>query len=266
MSAAEARFREAYAEHRAAEGRGYRGADLFALPYLTTGRFARQWAVRARSFDAFLNYVVVPAAVEARRPLDILDIGAGNGWLSRQLGRQGHRAVALDIRDDAVDGLGAAEPFLRENGSILQRVAGSFDALPLRDRSFDIAIFNASLHYATDLRIVLAEAAEVVRPGGALVVLDSPFYGREKDGVAMTREKHGASVARFGARADILLSVPFIEFLTEKRLADASTGLRLEWRRRRVRYPVWYELRPLVARLRGRRQPSRFDLWVSKVP
>ena len=33
----------------------------------------------------------------------------------------------------------------------------------------------------------------------------------------------------------------------------------------RVAYPMWYELRPLVARVRGRRVPSRFDLWESSV-
>ena len=47
--------------------------------------------------------------------------------------------------------------------------------------------------------------------------------------------------------------------------AAASRGLGLAWRRHRVRYPLWYELRPLVARLRGRRAPSRFDLWEATV-
>ena len=38
------------------------------------------------------------------------------------------------------------------------------------------------------------------------------------------------------------------------------------WRRHRVLYPLWYELRPLVARLKRRRRPSRFDLWTARVP
>jgi hypothetical protein len=48
-------------------------------------------------------------------------------------------------------------------------------------------------------------------------------------------------------------------------LRDASAPLGLVWRRRRVGYPLWYELRPLVARLRGHRAPSRFDLWTAEV-
>jgi hypothetical protein len=38
------------------------------------------------------------------------------------------------------------------------------------------------------------------------------------------------------------------------------------WRRHRVRYPLWYELRPLAAALRGARKPSRFDVWTAQVP
>jgi hypothetical protein len=60
-----------------------------------------------------------------------------------------------------------------------------------------------------------------------------------------------------------LLAPDFIEYLTEERLRAA---LGFEWRRHRVWYPLWYEMRPVVARLRGRRRPSRFDLWECVVP
>ena len=82
----------------------------------------------------------------------------------------------------------------------------------------------------------------------------------------MVAEKHRESYHRFGERADDLLALPFVEFLTRERLAAASRGLGLSWRRHRVRYPLWYELRPLVARLRRRRLPSRFDMWEAVVP
>ena len=56
------------------------------------------------------------------------------------------------------------------------RVAGDLEALPLRARSFDAVVAAASLHYAVDVRAVLAEAARVLRPGGVLIVADSPVY------------------------------------------------------------------------------------------
>jgi SAM-dependent methyltransferase len=260
MTGQTAQFCAAYASHRAAEGHGLSGDALFALPYLTSGPLARQWRVRARSFDAFVRIVLRPA----RRPLALLDLGAGNGWLCRRVARMGHQAVALDIRDDAVDGLGAARPFLDEAPNLFECLVASFDEMPLETGRFDVTLFNAALHYSRDLRHTLAEALRVTRPGGTLVILDSPFYARNTDGVAMVAEKKASGAARFGAGAELLLAPDFIEYLTAERLADAAPALR--WKRHRVRYPLWYELRPLFARLKGRRTPSRFDLWTAQVP
>jgi SAM-dependent methyltransferase len=260
------RFAEDYAAHRQAEGRGHAGDELLALPDVRSGPLAKQWAVRARTFEAFRAQVVRPMATFVGSPLKVLDLGAGNGWLSYRVALEGHYATALDIRDDRVDGLGASLPFLDRTGGRMRIAVASFEAVPATDASFDIAVFNASLHYATDLAAVLAEGARVVRPGGRLAILDSPFYRREADGEAMVAQKTAEAARRFGPRAATLMSLPFIEFLTRERLAAASEPLGLTWRRSRVSYPLWYELRPLKARLAGARTPSRFDLWTGVRP
>jgi len=255
------RFREQYAAHRASEGRGQSAVDARTLPYVTEGALVRQWAVRARSFEAFQRHVLRPlqrrADVYATGALRVLDLGAGNGWLAHRATRAGAEALALDVRDDGVDGLGAAP---RE--SSIARVVASFEAIPLCDASFDVAVFNASLHYAEDLRRALGEARRVVRPAGRVVVLDSPFYRSAKDGDAMLRAKRQDAQRRFGDRAEALMALAVVEYLTRERLAEASRGLGLgPWRRHRVLYPLWYELRAVRAALRGARPPSRFDVW-----
>lgn len=254
-------FRE-YAQHRADEGRALRGEELRSLPYLRRKPLARQWAVRAKSFEVFVRTVV--GSLAARGALDMLDLGAGNGWLCYRLACSGHRAVALDIRDDDIDGLGAATDLLSHSVGKFHCVRASFEILPFADRSFDVSIFNASLHYATELGRVLAEAVRVTRPGGMLAILDSPFYTCERDGERMVAEKHSLAAAQFGARSEVLTSQRFIEFLTRQRL-EAALGC-LSWSRHRVRYPLWYEMRPLLARLGGNRRPSRFDVWSARVP
>jgi len=244
-------FRNEYADHRAAEGRAHIGADLASLPYLRSGPLARQWTVRAHSYEALLRHVIEPMLAQLDRPLDILDLGAGNGWLSHRLARRGHECIAIDVRDDRVDGLGAATELL-SRASFAPLVA-SFDAVPLPGQVADLAVFNASLHYARDLSEVLGEAIRLVRMGGFIAVVDSPFYDRIEDGEAMVREKRATpGLATFDC----------IAFLTRDRLEAASP---LAWRRHRVRYPLWYELRPLLARLRGARRPSRFDIWTAQV-
>jgi len=261
MMATTSEFYAAYARHRAAEGRAYTGAALRSLPYLRTGPLATQWQVRARSFEAFVRHVLRPTGAGRLR---VLDLGAGNGWLCNRLAGLGHEAVALDIRDDTIDGLGAAAEFQADAASAFGRVVSSFDELPFESGRFDVAVFNASVHYARELGRVLSEAVRVTRRGGVLVILDSPFYARDGDGKAMVDEKRARGAETFGASAGVLLSLGLVEYLTRARLSAASPDL--TWSRRRVLYPLWYELRPLLARLRGRRPPSRFDLWMARVP
>jgi SAM-dependent methyltransferase len=259
-------FGAAYARHRQAEGRDYSGDDLAMLPYVRSGPLARQWAVRARTFEAFMRNVLRPERRRLDRRLTLLDLGAGNGWLSHRVASDGDDAIALDIRTDAIDGLAAAETLAHRVVGQMRCVTGSFQSIPLPNDQADIAVFNASLHYATDLNVALAEAARVVRGNGCLAIMDSPFYSSGPDGCAMVAEKHAQAASRYGDAAGVLLGPPFIEFLTRARLANASREFGLHWQRRRVSYPLWYELRPLIARLTGRRQPSRFDLWVARLP
>jgi SAM-dependent methyltransferase len=252
-------FRREYAGHRA--GEGYGALDPRTLPYVASGPLARQWAVRARSWEAFVRGVFRPARqradVRAAGPLRLLDLGAGSGWLAHRAALDGAAALALDVRDDRVDGLGAAPP-----GSPMERIVASFEAIPLRDDAFDVVVFNASLHYAEDLPAALREASRVARAGGRVVVLDSPFYRTAEHGEAMVAEKRREAGRRFGERSGALLAPAFVEYLTPQRLADASRGTTLgPWRRHRVWYPLWYELRRARALIRGERTPSRFDLW-----
>jgi SAM-dependent methyltransferase len=214
-----------------------------------------------------MRTVVKPHARRAGcRKLDLLDLGAGNGWLCFRVNPWCRRAVAVDIRHDDVDGLGAARSYARVLPRLFGRVVASFEALPFPGTSFDICVFNASIHYALNLEAVLAEATRLLRSGGELVILDSPFYRLEEHGHAMVADKRRSAAGQFGSDADDLMALPFIEFLTRESLTRASERLQLRWRRLRVRYPLWYEWRPVAAYLRRRRPPSRFDVWVATAP
>src|SRR5882672_4093588 len=165
-----ARFRAAYARHRAAEGRGTGGdAELLALPYLKRGPLTGQWRVRARTYERFLDVIVAARAREvASRTLRVLDLGAGNAWLCYRLVQRGHQAMAVDWRRDAVDGLGAAARYARHLPRMFPRIAASFETIPLRERRFDVVVYNAALHYAISLERAVLEAARVTAPGGRI--------------------------------------------------------------------------------------------------
>src|SRR6185503_405811 len=80
-------FRKFIAEYefiRAAEGRGSPQRDYYlSLPFEdVSGRNSEQWTIRAHTFRTIEQRVLRPLARLGKRPLRILDLGAGNGWMS----------------------------------------------------------------------------------------------------------------------------------------------------------------------------------------
>lgn len=251
----------AYESVRKAEGRWSERPDFYlALPWRDlTGCFSRQWQIRARSFQ-FLQRRILPALISTldRESLRILDLGAGNSWMSYRLAQMGHIPIALDISTSPLDGLGAARHYRERGEQPLICFHAAMDRLPFASEQFDLAIYNASFHYAHDYTEVLREAKRVLRPGGAVVIIDSPTYCNEADGEAMVREKHEEFARRFGTGRG---SMDGLEYLTPDRVARLEL-LGIRWTRYSPWYGVRWAARPLMAQLAGRRTPSRFHIYL----
>jgi ubiquinone/menaquinone biosynthesis C-methylase UbiE len=245
------RFLADYGTIRKAEGRGSNSREYYlALPYQDLSeRNTEQWRIRACTYRYFEKKLLQDGS------LDILDLGAGNGWMSYRLAQRGRRPVAVDIFADPQDGLAAA----REYG-LFPLVEAEFDRLPFAAGQFDLAIFNSSLHYSTDYHGTLGEARRCLKPSGSIVVLDSPLYKLREHGELMRTERHVQFQAQYGFASD---SIANLEYLYESQLAELSRDLGLRWQI----YEPWYGwdwlFRPLKASLRGRRPPSRFCILVA---
>jgi len=248
LAAERQRFLDDYLRIRRAEGRGSDDpAYYLALPYRDVSRkLSAQWAMRARTYRYFEKRLL------GSTPLDILDLGAGCGWMSYRLALRGHRPVAVDILTDGRDGLGAARHY-----PPFPRFESEFDRLPFADASFDLAVFNASLHYSSDYSKTLAEARRCVRAGGRIVILDSPVYRAREHGEMMRRERHEQFLAQYGTESDHMRSIEFLDLATIDTLARE---LRIDWRIHKPWYGVAWHSRPLKAWWKGTRPPSRF--WI----
>ena len=256
--AAAEEFIDRYSLVRQREGRDAPTAeDLLALPYRDrTGRHVREWSVRAASFEALLEEVVIPREERRAARSRILDAGAGVGWLAYRLAHRGHELAALDlVRGDVALGAHAKYPtgFLSIQAELL--------ALPFASRSVDLVIFNASLHYASSFAATLREALRVLVDGGRIVVMDTPFYRDSSSGRAMLAEREKAFRGRYGLRETREHSEGF---LTGETLERLEKDLGISW----AIHQPWYGLRwwakPWVARLKRSREPAQFMLIVGK--
>jgi HemK-related putative methylase len=256
-----ARFARDYATVREAEGWHREDAAYFrALPAVPDDDpLAAIWRRRARSFGLLVERVVAPLEGEHERPLAILDLGAGNCWLAHRLARRGHAVAAVDLLTDARDGLGAHVHYDTER---IVPVQATFDRLPFAAGSVDLAVFNASLHYSADYGATLTEVLRVLRPGGRVVILDSPCYRDPASGERMVREREVAFRARHGFASDALGGVGY---LTPAALRDLALRCNIHWANLDVT-PFWRRvLRRWRGQLRLGREAATMPVMVGRV-
>ncbi len=193
-----------------------------------------------------------------------LDVGCGEGRVSRDLATIGHRVVGIDASRAMVKEAAAARP----NVPVLVADAA---ALPLADKCCDLVVAYMSLQDVDDMPAAINEMARVLEPGGHICLAivhpinsagqfesldpDSPFVIRgsylesnqyvdriERGEMAMTfasshrplQEYFGALEAA-GFAVESLCEVP-VDEASEK--ADPARG-RARWRR----LPLFLDMR-----------------------
>ena len=121
------------------------------------------WANWARrpDFDAYWKYSpkffeLLPAP--GRRTLEV---GCGEGRVSRDLVKRGHRMTAVDVVETLIRLAKDAD----EQSSYIRADAA---ALPFADESFDLVVFYNTLMDIDEMEQSVVEAARVLRHGGAM--------------------------------------------------------------------------------------------------
>jgi ubiquinone/menaquinone biosynthesis C-methylase UbiE len=191
------------------------------------------------------------------RSLKILDLGAGDGWLSNRLAAQGDRVLAVDLLVNEQDGLGAWKHYEHS----FTPVQAEFNHLPVMDRFADAMIFNASFHYSEDYAKTLKEALRVASAQGLIIIMDSPLYRHASSGDQMVQEREAQFKEKYGFASDNLQSE---NYLTYARLDELARELNLTWKFIRPFYGLRWMLRPLAAALLHRREPAKFRLIVGR--
>ncbi|MER6115706.1 methyltransferase domain-containing protein [Streptomyces sp. NPDC001743] len=114
----------------------------------------------------------------------VLDVGCGPGRLVAELAARGHRALGIDVSDAAVDRT------LRLGGSALRRSV--FETLPGEGRWGTVLLVDGNIGIGGDPSRLLRRTADLLAPGGLLVVetapqdIDERVHVRLDDGHAPT--------------------------------------------------------------------------------
>ncbi|MDW8325656.1 MAG: class I SAM-dependent methyltransferase [Anaerolineales bacterium] len=184
-----------YFRVRARESRLYPDEVVRLLPELNPQHvLAREWAARADSLNRLLNYVA-----RLQRRLDLLDLGCGNGWMTRHLAALPNvYAYGLDLNRRELTQ--AARVFLGQPR--LKFIYADVFTAPLPPRSFHLIVLASVVQYFPDLPALIRRLQMLCTPDGEIHVLDSPLYAPGEVATARQRTRDYYAKLRLEVMAD----------------------------------------------------------------
>jgi SAM-dependent methyltransferase len=135
--------------------------DRHAGPDTRDGRQlvpGRSWAAWSRALGLLLP------------PLEVADLGCGEGYLSLEAAQWAHKVIAVDRSADVLS-RARALAVRRHNRNVTWR-RGELERVPIEDASIDVALFSQALHHAGEPARAVGEAVRILREGGRVLVLD----------------------------------------------------------------------------------------------
>jgi SAM-dependent methyltransferase len=137
-------------------------------------RVAAEWTAwaRAPNHDAFWAYRASLLAFIGQGAGEALDVGCGEGRVSRVLKECGYRVTAIDPVEQLISAAqqaGSADAY---------QIAAASD-LPFGNCTFDLAVAYNVLMDVEDVPAALTEVRRVLRPSGTLIIsITHPFADR----------------------------------------------------------------------------------------
>lgn len=136
------------------------------------GKFGRHY-VPGRSWKGLAEMLLM-----LMPPLEIADLGAGEGTFTQLLARRARSVIAIDNSEKMVS---FGRDIVQRNGlSNIEYRLGDLESPPIGDESVDLAFFSQSLHHALHPKKAVEQACRILRPGGRIVILDLEKHGFEE--------------------------------------------------------------------------------------
>ena len=175
-------FSRQYFLLRKKEGRIYSDGEVANLPEINKQhRYYNEWELRKRSGNQLKKWLA-----DKKRPLQILEIGCGNGWLSALLsGIPLSQVTGIDINTEE---LNQARRVFDQNKN-LEFFDCSLQDERLIKHQFDMIVLAASIQYFPSLKTILNDSIKHLEPGGEIHIMDTHFYDAKEVPAASKRSK-----------------------------------------------------------------------------
>jgi len=163
-------FENFYLGVRESEKRLLSDDEVSDLPVIKNSPHKKEWEKRARSAIRLDKYF---AGLQAGT---VLDLGCGNGWFTALLSKNSNfEVLGMDVN---LTELKQAERVFRKSN--LSFLFGDIFQTQFPENTFDYITINAVIQYFEDLDLLISKLFEILKTGGEIHFIDSPFYNMEE--------------------------------------------------------------------------------------
>lgn len=137
---------------------------------------------------------------------NFLDVGCGDGKLTRFVGKKFKNIVAIDSKDEALEQL---QPFQFFNNKILQKIKGSILTMQLpKNIKYDFILLSHSIYYIpeSEIKYLINKLFNLLNVNGVILIIFSEGLNREELVLSFGAQK--LSIEKL--IADSLRDVPYI--------------------------------------------------------
>lgn len=113
-----------------------------------------------------------------RDDMTLVDLGAGDGYLSRAISSRVEKVIAIDISGEMLKELN--KKAAQDGLSNIQTIEGDGCDMPLKDESVHIVCTNMFLHHIEEPILAVREMHRVLKPGGRVFIADLKEHGNRE--------------------------------------------------------------------------------------
>ncbi len=148
-------------------------ADLrYPVPEHSGERWSQWSSLPMIELSALSTYRFVQSRLSRSR-LRILEIGCGNGYLTLELARDGHEVIGIDKSREIIEVAERSRVAHPDMAGTLQYYCADF--LQWEQASFDIIIFNRTLHHLAGIQAVMTKVKQLLKSDGHIICQDYAY-------------------------------------------------------------------------------------------